>query len=110
MNTITILELIIILIPWGSMEPAESKAEVEAYHYFYSAKQNRAVLNSNQMTVRKHPKLEVFIGGKFIRYSEATRAYKPAGKWDDYRYLGVAPKWYIRVNGKVQHDDLRAEL
>lgn len=29
MNTITILELIIILIPWGSMEPAE-KAEVEA--------------------------------------------------------------------------------
>lgn len=30
MNTITILELIIILIPWGSMEPAESKVEVEA--------------------------------------------------------------------------------
>ena len=47
MNTIKILELIIILIPWGSMEPVESKAEVEAQE--------------------------------------------------------------IRVNGKVQHDDLRGE-
>ena len=88
-----------------SLAPAE-QVEVETYHFYYSYKQASMVAMMNA-----EPRInEVFINGEFIRYSEAVANKAPSGRWDDYQYLGSAPKWYIRTNGKIQHDDLRGEL
>ena len=103
MSILITLELILALLLFTPVEPAESKVEqVEAYHFYYSAKQSRVRLMNVEPRIN-----EVFINGEFIRYSEASSKQEPAGRWDDYQYLGSAPKWYIRTNGKIQHDDLR---
>jgi len=76
---------------------AESLAPVMC-RFFYSAEQWK-VYGSN----------EVYINGEWVEYTEMTSC-TGSSMFDDVVYLGEAPKYNTKINGKVQCPDLYKRL
>ena len=77
----------------------------ELCRFFYSEKQSKAsrmLTGSNQVN-------EVYINGEWIEYSEVTGANR-SSEWADVIYLGTAPRWHVKLCGKVQCPDLYMQL
>jgi hypothetical protein len=50
----------------------------------------------------------VFIGGEFIPYTEMNSTGK--SNFKDAKVLGIAPNWWIRMDGVIQDPDLKKFL
>jgi transcriptional regulator with XRE-family HTH domain len=74
--------------------------------FFYSASQKRI---SSEFSDGKCTPLFVYIGGKWVEYTEMTSS-TGSSNFDDVVYLGEAPQWHIKVNGKIQCPDLYMHL
>lgn len=73
--------------------------------YFYSKKQDLLPSSLGEKSSSK----EVYINGGWVNYSETTSS-TGSSNWDDVIYLGEAPEWHIRINGRIQCPELYKRL
>ena len=76
--------------------------EPELCRFFYSAQQDREQQGMGSETF-------VYIGGKWHKYTEQTSA-QGSSYYADVEFLGEAPRFNIKVNGKVQCPNLYMRL
>ena len=81
---------------------------MKPYKFFYSKKQ----LDLKEDFYLEYPddplfKIhvnEVFIDGKFVRFTEAMKS--GSSNFNDAVFLGAHPEWWVRHNGVIQDKDL----
>jgi len=76
--------------------------------YFIYSETQRSISADNFVGVRTNSVNHVFIGGKFIPYTEKNSTGK--SNFKDAKVLGIAPNWWIRIDGFIQDPDLKKFL
>jgi transcriptional regulator with XRE-family HTH domain len=82
----------------------KEKLEPVMCRYFYSKEQKAILIELDDTTIR-----QVYINQKWVDYTESTSTIE-SSNFDDVYYIGEAPQWHVKINGKVQCPDLYKQL
>ena len=85
---------------------------MKPYKFFYSEQQADYKLQQLK-TLPGNPHnviAEVFINGKWVRYSEMISVEYKDSNWDDAVFLGIAPQFWIRIDNIIYDKDLKKDL